>query len=125
MASSLRIARHTSVNGLGEKADRQGGKDKAVTAISSTVRRMSMGLNSLTYPLHYEDARPRTDLESTLHIDLTEDTLSSGTGFEGIIGKSPVLRRLLQMVETVAGGDSTVLLLGDTAPRKEHTAPRP
>src|ERR1700685_2258508 len=56
----------------------------------------AMGLNSLTYPLQYEDARPRTDLESTLHIDLTEDTLSSGTGFEGIIGKSPVLRRLLQ-----------------------------
>src|ERR1700691_4085853 len=122
MASSLRIARHTSVNGLGEKAGRQGGKGKTVTAISSMVRRMSMGLNSLTYPLHYEDARPRTDLESTLHIDLTEDTLSSGTGFEGIIGKSPVLRRLLQMVETVAGGDSTVLLLGETGTGKELIA---
>src|SRR5271168_4905377 len=97
-------------------------KGKTVTAISSTVRRISMGSNSLTYPLHYEDARPRTDLKSTLHIDLTEDTLSSGTRFEGIIGKSSVLRHLLQMVETVAGGDSTVLLLGETGTGKELIA---
>jgi formate hydrogenlyase transcriptional activator len=83
---------------------------------------MSMGLNSLTYPLHYENARPRTDLESSLHIDLTEDTLNSETDFKGIIGKSSVLRRLLQMVETVAGGDSTVLLLGETGTGKELIA---
>jgi formate hydrogenlyase transcriptional activator len=81
-----------------------------------------MSLNSLIYPLHYEDARPRTDLESTLHIDLTEETVSSGSGFEGIIGKSSVLRRLLQMVETVASGDSTVLLLGETGTGKELIA---
>jgi len=81
-----------------------------------------MGLNSLIYPLHYEDARPRTDLESKLHIDLTEETVSSGSDFEGIIGKSSVLRRLLQMVETVAGGDSTVLLLGETGTGKELIA---
>ena len=81
-----------------------------------------MGLNSLTYPLHYEDSRSITDLESTPHIDLTEETVSSGTGFEGIIGKSSVLRRLLQMVETVAGGDSTVLLLGETGTGKELIA---
>jgi formate hydrogenlyase transcriptional activator len=82
----------------------------------------AMGLNSLTCPLHYEDARPITDLESTPHIDLTEQRVSSGTGFEGIIGKSSVLRRLLQMVETVAGGDSTVLLLGETGTGKELIA---
>ena len=81
-----------------------------------------MAVNSLIYPLHYEDARSRTDLENTLHIDLTEETGSSETGFEGIIGKSPVLRRLLQMVETVAGGDSTVLLLGETGTGKELIA---
>jgi formate hydrogenlyase transcriptional activator len=81
-----------------------------------------MSLNSLTYPLRYEDARARTDVESTLHIDLTEETVSSGTGFEDIVGKSSVLRRLLQMVETVAGGDSTVLLLGETGTGKELIA---
>jgi formate hydrogenlyase transcriptional activator len=85
-------------------------------------RSKAMGLNSLTYPLHYEDSRPITDLESTPDIDLTEETVSSGAGFEGIIGKSSVLRRLLQMVETVAGGDSTVLLLGETGTGKELIA---
>src|SRR6202161_4549962 len=93
-----------------------------VTAMSNTERSISMGLNSLIYPLHYENARPRADLESTLHIDLTEETKSSETGFEGIIGKSSVLRRLLQMVETVAAGDSTVLLLGETGTGKELIA---
>jgi formate hydrogenlyase transcriptional activator len=81
-----------------------------------------MGLNSLIYPLHYEDARPRTDLESALHNDLTEETVTSETGFEGIIGRSSSLRRVLQMVETVAGGDSTVLLLGETGTGKELIA---
>jgi formate hydrogenlyase transcriptional activator len=85
-------------------------------------RSKAMGLNSLTYPLHYEDAKPITDLESTPHIDLTEETVSSGTGFEVIIGRSSGLRRVLQMVETVAGGDSTVLLLGETGTGKELIA---
>jgi formate hydrogenlyase transcriptional activator len=81
-----------------------------------------MGLNSLTYPLYYQNARTRTDLNRRLHIDLTEDTVSLETRFEGIIGKSLVLRRLLEMVETVARGDSTVLLLGETGTGKELIA---
>ena len=81
-----------------------------------------MGLNSLTYPLYYQNARTRTDLSRGLHIDLTEDTVSLETRFEGIIGKSLVLRRLLEMVETVARGDSTVLLLGETGTGKELIA---
>jgi formate hydrogenlyase transcriptional activator len=85
-------------------------------------RSKALGLNSLTYPLHYEDAKPITDLESTPHIDLTEETVSSGTGFEVIIGRSSGLRRVLQMVEIVAGGDSTVLLLGETGTGKELIA---
>jgi formate hydrogenlyase transcriptional activator len=81
-----------------------------------------MSVNSLIYPLHYENVRPRTDLDSTLRIDLTEETVRSEAAFEGIVGKSSVLRRLLQMVETVAGGDSTVLLLGETGTGKELIA---
>ena len=81
-----------------------------------------MGLNSLTYPLRHEDLRPKTDPEITLDIDRIGEPVNLATGFEGIIGRSSVLRRVLQMIETVAGWDSTVLLLGETGTGKELIA---
>ncbi len=41
---------------------------------------------------------------------------------EGIIGQSSALRQALQLVETVATSDSTVLLLGETGTGKELVA---
>lgn len=81
-----------------------------------------MGLNSLTYPLQYGDPRPKTDPGITLDIDRFDEPVNPETGFEGIIGRSSGLRRVLQMVETVAWGDSTVLLLGETGTGKELVA---
>jgi formate hydrogenlyase transcriptional activator len=81
-----------------------------------------MGLNSLTYPLRYEDLRPDTDPEITPDIDRIDEPLDPETGFEGIIGRSSGLRRALQMVETVAKEHSTVLLLGETGTGKELIA---
>jgi formate hydrogenlyase transcriptional activator len=81
-----------------------------------------MSLNSLTYPLQYEDLRPTTDSELALDIARDYEPENSETDFEGIIGKSSGLRRVLQMVETVAWGDSTVLLLGETGTGKELIA---
>ena len=46
----------------------------------------------------------------------------SETDFEGIVGRSPSLRQVLQLVETVATGESTVLLLGETGTGKELIA---
>ena len=46
-----------------------------------------MSLNSLTYPLQYEDLRPNTDPEITLDIDGIEEPVNPEAGFEGIIGK--------------------------------------
>jgi len=43
-------------------------------------------------------------------------------GFEQIIGSSDALKRVLQLVETVATSDSTVLLLGETGTGKELIA---
>src|SRR5580658_6241393 len=77
-----------------------------------------MSINSLTYPLEYEDLRLRTDPEITPDIDEIDEPVSSETGFAGIIGRSSGLRRVLQMVKTVAWGDSTVLLLGETGTGK-------
>ena len=81
-----------------------------------------MGLNSLTYPRQYETPRTKTDPENTVDIDGIEEPVNPKTDFEGIVGRSSGLRRVLQMVESVAWGNSTVLLLGETGTGKELIA---
>jgi DNA-binding NtrC family response regulator len=51
--------------------------------------------------------------------------------FDGIIGKSPVMKRLFQLLETVAATNSTILVTGETGTGKEvvaraihHNSPR-
>jgi formate hydrogenlyase transcriptional activator len=51
-----------------------------------------------------------------------EEEIRTAADFEGIIGQSAALRRVLQLVETVATSDSTVLLLGETGTGKELVA---
>jgi formate hydrogenlyase transcriptional activator len=51
-----------------------------------------------------------------------EEEFRSEMGFEQIIGNSQPLKHVLQMVETVAPSDSTVLLLGETGTGKELIA---
>lgn len=48
-----------------------------------------------------------------------EEEFRSEMGFEQIIGNSPTLKHVLQLVETAAPSDSTVLLLGETGTGKE------
>jgi formate hydrogenlyase transcriptional activator len=51
-----------------------------------------------------------------------EEEIRSELNFDNIIGKSPELKRVLELVETVAPNDSTVLLLGETGTGKELIA---
>jgi len=51
-----------------------------------------------------------------------EDEIRSEMNFEQIVGNSPALKHVLQLVETVAPSDSTVLLLGETGTGKELIA---
>jgi formate hydrogenlyase transcriptional activator len=51
-----------------------------------------------------------------------EEEIRSEMNFENIIGNSPALRHVLELVETVATSDSTVLLLGETGTGKELIA---
>src|ERR1051325_4602311 len=51
--------------------------------------------------------------------------------FEGVIGKSPAMKRLFQLLETVAASNSTILVTGETGTGKEvvaraihHNSPR-
>jgi formate hydrogenlyase transcriptional activator len=54
--------------------------------------------------------------------DVAGEPLSEKTGFDGIIGQSSALRKVLKIVEQVAAGDSTVLVLGETGTGKELIA---
>lgn len=51
-----------------------------------------------------------------------EKEIPTEANFEGIVGESAALRQVLRLVETVAPGDSTVLLLGETGTGKELIA---
>ena len=51
-----------------------------------------------------------------------EEEIRSDMGFEQIVGNSPALKHVLQLVETVASSDSTALLLGETGTGKELIA---
>jgi formate hydrogenlyase transcriptional activator len=51
-----------------------------------------------------------------------EDEIRGEMDFEGIVGQSSALRNVLNLVETVASSDSTVLLLGETGTGKELIA---
>jgi formate hydrogenlyase transcriptional activator len=51
-----------------------------------------------------------------------EEEIRGEMNFENIIGGSPTLKHVLELVETVAPSDSTVLLLGETGTGKELIA---
>jgi formate hydrogenlyase transcriptional activator len=51
-----------------------------------------------------------------------ENEIRGELDFEGIVGQSSCLRHVLELVETVAPSDSTVLLLGETGTGKELIA---
>jgi formate hydrogenlyase transcriptional activator len=51
-----------------------------------------------------------------------EDEIRGEIDFEGIVGQSSALRQVLQLVDTVAPSDSTVLLFGETGTGKELIA---
>src|ERR1700676_2739624 len=51
-----------------------------------------------------------------------EEEIRTTAGFDGIVGESSALRQVLQLVETVATSDSSVLLLGETGTGKELIA---
>src|SRR5205085_3168985 len=51
-----------------------------------------------------------------------EEEIRGDMDFEQIVGNSPALRHVLQLVETVASSDSTALLLGETGTGKELIA---
>jgi formate hydrogenlyase transcriptional activator len=80
----------------------------------------AMGLGSFAVN-HVRLELPRPEHELFL-ADMVGEPLVEEGAFEGIIGHSPALRKVLQMIGHVGSGDSTVLLLGETGTGKELVA---
>jgi formate hydrogenlyase transcriptional activator len=89
-----------------------------VSFLSQVARQVAIGVeNALAYS---EIASLRDKLaQEKLYL---EDEIRGELDFEGIVGQSSALRHVLNLVETVAPSDSTVLLLGETGTGKELIA---
>jgi formate hydrogenlyase transcriptional activator len=83
-----------------------------------------MGLNgsSLLATVRRNDVQFTSNHPSKVNLELLEKQVHKEWRFEGIVGQSEALRRVLQLVEMVAATDSTVLLVGETGTGKELIA---
>ncbi len=92
--------------------------DEEVAFLSQAANQIAIGVeNALAYS-EIAELKDRLAQEK-LYL---EDELRGEMDFEGIVGQSSALRDVLNMVETVAPSDSTVLLLGETGTGKELIA---
>ena len=92
--------------------------DDEVAFLTQVANQVAIGVeNALAYR-EIADLRDRLAQEK-LYL---EDELRGEMDFEGIVGQSSALRHVLNLVETVAPSDSTVLMLGETGTGKELIA---
>jgi len=92
--------------------------DKEVAFLSQVANQVAMGVeNALAFG---EIAELKNKLaQEKLYL---ENEIWGDVDFDGIVGQSSALRHVLELVETVAPNDSTVLLLGETGTGKERIA---
>jgi len=92
--------------------------DEEVAFLTQVANQVAIGVeNALAYT---EIAELKNRLaQEKLYL---EEEIRGEMDFEGIVGQSSALRHVLNLVETVAPSDSTVLLLGETGTGKELIA---
>ncbi len=93
----------------------------AYSAVESAVEAMKSGaVDYLIKPLDFDL------LKATLFKMLERGAEQSGTGegvsVDGIVGSSPAIRRMLEMIHTVAPSEATVLITGKSGTGKELVA---
>jgi formate hydrogenlyase transcriptional activator len=92
--------------------------DEEVAFLIQVANQVAIGVeNSLAYS-EIADLKDRLAQEK-LYL---EEEIRGEMDFEGIVGQSSALRHVLNLVETVAPSDSTVLLFGETGTGKELIA---
>jgi formate hydrogenlyase transcriptional activator len=84
---------------------------------------MLMNANAITF-IDSRDREPQLTAGPAIgaNIEFLDEPLGEEAKFEGIVGRSSVLRNVLRLVDLVAPGNSTVLLLGETGTGKELVA---
>lgn len=83
----------------------------------------AMRLDNISFlPSSYEDPLLRGPSPGATKIQLLGEESHTEANPTGIVGESSALRQVLKLVETVAGCDSNVLLLGETGTGKELIA---
>jgi formate hydrogenlyase transcriptional activator len=92
--------------------------DREVAFLIQVANQVAIGIENAQAYREIGDLKDRLAQEK-LYL---EDEIRGEMDFEGIVGQSSALRHVLQMVETVAPSDSTVLLLGETGTGKELIA---
>jgi formate hydrogenlyase transcriptional activator len=89
-----------------------------VSFLSQVAKQVAIGVDNA---LAYSEIAELKDRLAQEKLYLEEE-IRGEMDFEGIVGQSSALRHVLQLVETVAPSDSTVLLLGETGTGKELIA---
>jgi formate hydrogenlyase transcriptional activator len=113
------ISRGRTLGVLAVARREENGFDREETEfLSQVAQQVAIGLeNALAYG-EIADLKDKLAQEK-LYL---EDEIRGEMDFEGIVGQSSALRHVLNLVETVAPSDSTVLLLGETGTGKELIA---
>jgi formate hydrogenlyase transcriptional activator len=103
------------------RMDRQGKRKEPETKAVSDEARHSMegpmGIRNISSPDESQSAR-----FPAFAPELVPEVSEQNDPYGEIVGTSPALRYVLRLVETVACGDSTALLLGETGTGKELIA---
>jgi two-component system response regulator HydG len=100
----------------------------AHSSIPSVVTAMQGGAYTyLTKPLDIQELRSAVDKASSrIRLIRRNVALSRGLderfGFEGVIGNSPAMHRVIEQLKNLAATDTTVLILGESGTGKELVA---
>ena len=113
------ISKHRMLGVLAvARRDENAFDEDEVDFLTQVAKQVAIGVeNALSYT-EIADLKDRLAQEK-LYL---EEEIRGEMDFEGIVGQSSALRHVLQLVETVAPSDSTVLLLGETGTGKELIA---